>query len=671
MSRAARDSSDNFSLFPFLAVLLCLMGALLVLLMGLTKAGNDRVSKQEAVRQASAAKNDPPPKTASQLVEIQQYTAQLETVRSTATARMREDQARLSHLEDHMRRLKDELGTLQIAAMELEAMASEHTDDRAQAQSELARINRLSDELQERIDQLQEEQRGKGKSYAIVPYEGRNGTHRPTIYVECREDRVILQPEGVELQPADFQAPLGAGNPLAAAMRAAREYILAANSTGANGDDVEPYPLILVRPNGVGAYYKVRAALRGWEADFGYELVDGDWNLTYPAPNPELTRREQRAIDEARARRQLLAEAAPKAYGTAGGSFDIEEEDTNGSGEGYASGGPNEGSGTGFGSNDQPGIGDGAGSDGITPSNADIGVHGGVSPGGQTGLAEMVATESSPAGAFSGPALVHGGASGGDSTAGRLGGGNGPAATPSDELDGTASGSADAPSEAGQGSDAKLAAQRGGPGGSPQQAGESPTQGGGSTSENSQAGAAGGAQGSQMGMQSAAADGSPVASQSASSGPGGDTSGASASLDITPKAARNRGKDWAIRDATPSNVAIRRTVQVVVRAEQIAILPDRVQTGPVVQDPVGKMLSVNAARTIPVETFVSGLWEHMEQWGIAGNGLYWKPILVLNVAPGGERRAAELTQLLRNSGVEVRASDTAQRTDQPSHATPR
>ena len=656
MSRAARDSSDNFSTFPFLAVLLCLMGALLVLLMGLTKAGNDRARKQEAVRQASAAKDDPPPKTANQLVEIQQYTAQLETVRSTATARMREDQARLSHLEDHMRRLKDELGTLQIAAMELEAMASEHTDDRAQAQSELARINQLSDELQERIDQLQEEQRGKGKSYAIVPYEGRNGTHRPTIYVECRAGRVILQPEGVELKATDFLGPMGAGNPLAAALRAAKEFIV--QQTPAGSDNLEPYPLILVRPDGIDAYWHVRRAIRGWEADFGYELVDGDWNLTYPAPNPELARREQRAIEESRARQRLLAEAAPLAYGNAGGSFGFEDDGAGDSADNY-------------GSNDQRGDGSESGVAGAAQLAAGVGVHGGHSSGGQPGLAEIVATESTPTDNFSGPALASGGASGGDYTAGRLGGGGGPAATPTGGLDGEASLSAEDPSAGGQGSDTMLAQQRGGPANSPQAAGSSGTQGGGSTSENSQAGGAGGAPSSQMGMQSAAAGDSPVASQSASSGPGGDTSGASASLDITPKAARNRGKDWAIRDATPSNVAIRRTVQVVVRAEQIAILPDRVQTGRVVQDPVGKTLSVNAARTIPVETFVSGLWEHMEQWGIAGNGLYWKPILVLNVAPGGERRAAELTQLLRNSGVEVRASDTAQRTDQPSHATPR
>jgi hypothetical protein len=186
-----------------------------------------------------------------------------------------------------------------------------------------------------------------------------------------------------------------------------------------------------------------------------------------------------------------------------------------------------------------------------------------------------------------------------------------------------------------------------------------------------QLGAGGGNQFRQIGMQSAAAGASPVASQMSASGPSGEASGASTSFDVTPKPSRNRGKDWAIRDASPANVAIRRSVQVVVRPDQLAILPDQMEPSTVAQAPASSVVPMNARQAIPVDRFVSGLWKHMEQWGIAGKGLYWKPVLVLNVAPGGEGRAAELTQLLRNSGVEVRTNDTAQRTEQSSHATPR
>ena len=43
----------------------------------------------------------------------------------------------------------------------------------------------------------------------------------------------------------------------------------------------------------------------------------------------------------------------------------------------------------------------------------------------------------------------------------------------------------------------------------------------------------------------------------------------------------------------------------------------------------------------------------MRTWGIAGRGLYWKPILKLYVHPGGELRAKDLEALLDRSGLEV------------------
>ena len=61
----------------------------------------------------------------------------------------------------------------------------------------------------------------KPRSYSVVPYDGPNGTRRRPIYIECLADAVVLQPEGVRLSEADFEGPLGPGNPLAAALRAA------------------------------------------------------------------------------------------------------------------------------------------------------------------------------------------------------------------------------------------------------------------------------------------------------------------------------------------------------------------------------------------------------------------------------------------------------------------
>jgi hypothetical protein len=43
----------------------------------------------------------------------------------------------------------------------------------------------------------------------------------------------------------------------------------------------------------------------------------------------------------------------------------------------------------------------------------------------------------------------------------------------------------------------------------------------------------------------------------------------------------------------------------------------------------------------------------MKTWGIAGRGMYWRPILSIEVTPDAEFRYAELKSLLDDSGLIV------------------
>src|SRR5262249_26233544 len=139
-------------------------------------------------------------------------------------------------------------------------------------------------ELDERLRQAQailsDRQRAAAappqELYSIVPYAGRNGAARRPIYIECRADRIIVQPEGTELLASDFDV-LGPGNPLEAAVRAT-----VAHRDAAGQNDNNSYPMLLVRPNGVQAYHAAREALSSWGREFGYELVEQDWKLAYP-----------------------------------------------------------------------------------------------------------------------------------------------------------------------------------------------------------------------------------------------------------------------------------------------------------------------------------------------------------------------------------------------------
>ena len=70
-----------------------------------------------------------------------------------------------------------------------------------------------------------------------------------------------------------------------AALRAIREYYARIGPSGSAG---EPYPLLIVRPEGVEAYAAARSAMRNWDDEFGYELVDPQMKLKFPDADPEL-----------------------------------------------------------------------------------------------------------------------------------------------------------------------------------------------------------------------------------------------------------------------------------------------------------------------------------------------------------------------------------------------
>ena len=116
---------------------------------------------------------------------------------------------------------------------------------------------------------------------------------------------------GSNFSADDFREPITDDNPLASALRAKREYL----ADVLQEEDGQPYPLLVVRPDGARAYAAARAAMKSWEAEFGYELVDAALPLEYPAVDPALTALLRRAVDQSRARRKYLQSIAPARFG--------------------------------------------------------------------------------------------------------------------------------------------------------------------------------------------------------------------------------------------------------------------------------------------------------------------------------------------------------------------
>lgn len=648
MSRAAaQDNSNAVSLFPFLAVLLCTMGALLVVLVAVARVSREKGLELAAARKAAAESN--PAALAIEdarrrkLDEMDAYVAKLKQVRSQAEARLRDDQARLTHLEEHMRKLQDQLSTLQYSAAELNAMEEEHYDDREQAEREISRLQQLIEETRKTIAELRTEVQSKHRSYAIVPYEGPNGTERRPMYIECRKNEVLLQPEGIQLTPEDFRAPIGPGNPLAAALRAGHEFILREESQPGAARIVDPYPLILVRPDGIIAYYKVREAIESWDSDFGYELVDGDWDLKFPAANPQIASVEQQAVQLARGRMQALAAAAPRAYGAyrsgtasfefepddegggmSGGfgrgtaSFDDDQFDSHSDGD-YGSSGSGGGGGGGGGSN---------GGDRDLPSSGSdaerIAEQGERESGPRFGQPKSGTAATGSAG--SGPNANTSLAADQVTQAGEVTAANGEAATPPGATQGATAAGQAMGSASNSAPSASASAARG------------TTQSGGSSA---------------TAMSSAAQDEDTKAPPSIS------VSNQETHRDeFTQRTeAKIRGQNWAIRNADPGAIPIRRTIRIIVRSDRLAILPEQASMKDAAT--AGHEVFLTEPLDKPLHQFVSAIADRIEEWGMAGNGLYWRPVVEVTVGPDGQQRAAQLARLLKNSGIELRTAAVA------------
>ena len=74
-------------------------------------------------------------------------------------------------------------------------------------------------------------------------------------------------------RPTIFVRRIGAGNPLAAALRASRDHLVRLHPNEGKSRDTEPYPLLLVRPMGSYMFDRARQAIEAGDFDLGFELV--------------------------------------------------------------------------------------------------------------------------------------------------------------------------------------------------------------------------------------------------------------------------------------------------------------------------------------------------------------------------------------------------------------
>ncbi|MDA1053380.1 MAG: hypothetical protein O3C40_23275 [Planctomycetota bacterium] len=310
--RRFRKQAVSPSLFPFLAVLVCTMGALIVLLVLVVQQARVYATSvaEERTRDESALDEE----LQKQHLQQDDYEWQREVFeqqRAELAATLSERRLELSHLEDHIRRLEEKWNQLKAQAEQFQKLGSEQNASSEQSVAELKQLRAAIDAASRRLEEARKEAATRPQTFAIVPYEGVNGTKRRPIYIECSEEGITIQPEGIVLRRGDLEGPLGPGNPLDAALRATREHWARQGDKAIHG---EPYPLLIVRPNGTLAYNYAREALKAWDDEFGYELLDAEMQLEYPKLDPTLRELLKRTVQQARERQAILIAAMPSQY---------------------------------------------------------------------------------------------------------------------------------------------------------------------------------------------------------------------------------------------------------------------------------------------------------------------------------------------------------------------
>ncbi len=634
---------DAITLFPFLAVLICTVGSLIVLLVVVVQQAKASADKAVATRRQAADE------VAEQLrkMQIERENLQwqidvMQQSRATTAQELANSRQVLSDVEQALRELRQQIQLAQQRARRLFDEDKETTWD-TEAMEQL--VQSLQDQMtamQGDVERLRQEQQGREPSYAIVPYEGTHGTKRRPIFIECTEDRVILQPEGITLTGNDFSEPLTDDNPLAAALRSKREFLV--QTLGARAG--EPYPLLLVRPGGARAYAAARAAIESWDAEFGYELVDQDMKLAFPPAVDGVAKVMEEAIADARRIQSLRSHvASPRRYGSGnspllrasptGGFYAPSSTDRGDSGQ-RLPGEP-------FGN--RRGLSNGPGND---------------APGGLAHAGTDSPRNSGPFGSAPGsfpdtPNGLPGGPSGASGPSDTVAGepGSGPSGGLSGEPPGDGSDTGPYASGTRSGDSARFAADDRQPAmrGQRGPAGDGSSPAGSSQAGSSHAGSS--HAGSSQAGSSQAGSSQAGSSQAGSSQAGSAQAGPSQTMSLQPTGqsmpndVSRAGRDWGLPSRAVGATGITRPIQVHCYANQLVLLPEDRRARPIAIGLDGPMAN-------QTERVLTHIWQRMNSWGIAGPGLYWKPILSVHVRAGGEARFRELAETLQGSGIEVR-----------------
>jgi hypothetical protein len=277
--------------FPFLAVLLCAMGSLILLLLVIDRRARvvARAKALAAAELALSQENDAGRalkeewETRRRALHEEVVAKNMALLHQTKAVRAKIATTvdRIRSQEDQIRTLSGEIearkATLERRNAELNQrrQAAGKTAEQNQAsQAELVELTGELVRLEQTLAELKEFQKRQQQMYSLVPYQGKRGDNRRPVYIECSAGELIFHPNRTTLTA--FSADAIRREILT---RISRDPIV--QSAAQDKPESRIYVLFLVRPKGIASYYRALAALNGMNLQFGYEFVDQDWSLDF------------------------------------------------------------------------------------------------------------------------------------------------------------------------------------------------------------------------------------------------------------------------------------------------------------------------------------------------------------------------------------------------------
>jgi hypothetical protein len=114
------------------------------------------------------------------------------------------------------------------------------------------------------------------------------------------------------------------------------------------------------------------------------------------------------------------------------------------------------------------------------------------------------------------------------------------------------------------------------------------------------------------------------------------------------KARKSKLPNWAVPNARVTSTGVTRPIHVRVLPDRLVIVPDKGDDRRQQELPISPQLAQQE-----VDAFVTAVQKEMKGWGLAVQNGYWKPQILMDVAPQAEQQSRDLQMALEGSGFEM------------------